>query len=210
MGVLNKLKSEYKNLKEANPLRNPLLLLIKRIWGIFWRVVLGKWFLRNCKTGSLCTTRGIPRIDANGEILLGNRVKVWSHIHKTQLSAGGKGKLIIGDNTFINVGSIISAHFQIKIGKNVQIAPGVIIMDSDFHGVEDRDTQVVPTPITIGDNVWLATRVVVLKGVTIGEGSTVATGSVVTKNIPPFSLAAGIPAKVIKSLKPIESLKVSI
>jgi acetyltransferase-like isoleucine patch superfamily enzyme len=201
MGVLNKLKSEYRNLKESTPLRNPVVLLFKRIWGGGWRIILGKWFLRNCKTGILCTTRGIPRIDANGEIILGNRVKIWSHIHKTQLSAGGKGKLIIGDNTFINVGTIISAHFQIKIGKNVQIAPGVIMMDSDFHGVEDRDAEVIPTPIEIGDNVWLATRVVVLKGVTIGEGSTIATGAVVTKDIPPYSLAAGIPAKVIKSLK---------
>ena len=201
MGILNKLIYEYKNLKERTPLRNPFVLLFKRIWGIFWRVILGKWFLRNCKTGSLCTTRGIPRIDANGEIILGNRVKIWSHIHKTQLSAGGKGKLIIGDNTFINVGTIISAHFQIKIGKNVQIAPGVIMMDSDFHGVEDRDAEVIPTPITIADNVWLATRVLVLKGVTIGEGSTIAAGAVVTKDIPPYSLAAGIPATVIKSLK---------
>lgn len=201
MAIISKLKSEYISLKEGAPLRNPMILLFKRVWGIFWRIVLGKWFLRNCKTGSLCTTRGIPRIDANGEIILGNRVKIWSHIHKTQLSAGGKGKLIIGDNTFINVGTIISAHFQIKIGKNVQIAPGVIMMDSDFHGVEDRDAEVIKTPITIGDNVWLATRVVVLKGVTIGEGSTIATGAVVTKDIPPYSLAAGIPAKVIKSLK---------
>jgi acetyltransferase-like isoleucine patch superfamily enzyme len=201
MEIISKLKNEYSRLKECTPLRNPLMLMFKRIWGIFWRVVLGKWFLRNCSAGSLCTIRGIPRIDANGEIILGNRVKIWSHIHKTQLSAGGKGKLIIGDNTFINVGTIISAHFQIKIGKNVQIAPGVIMMDSDFHGVENRDTEVVKTPITIGDNVWLATRVVVLKGVTIGEGSTIATGAVVTKDIPPYSLAAGIPAKVIKKLK---------
>lgn len=201
MGILNKLKNEYENLKESTPLKNPLVLLFKRIWAVFWRMILGKWFLRNCETGRLCTTRGIPRIDANGKIILGNRVKIWSHIHKTQLSAGGKGKLIIGDNTFINVGTIISAHFQIKIGKNVQIAPGVIMMDSDFHGVKDRDTKVIPTPITIGDNVWLATRVVILKGVTIGEGSTIATGAVVTKDIPPYSLAAGIPAKVIKSLK---------
>jgi acetyltransferase-like isoleucine patch superfamily enzyme len=143
----------------------------------------------------------MPRIDANGEIILGNRVKVWSHIYKTELHAGGKGKLIIGDNTFINCGVIISASSQIKIGKNAQIAVGVVIMDSDFHTVEGNDAEVVPTPITIGDNVWLATRVIVLKGVTIGEGSTIASGAVVTKDIPPYSLAAGVPAKVIKSLK---------
>lgn len=201
MSVISALKKEYISFKENIPLRNPQILIIKRIWTIFWRVVLGKWFLRNCKTGSLCTIRGIPRLDVNGEIILGNRVKIWSHIHKVQLSAGGRGKLIIGDNTFINVGSIISAHFKIKIGKNVQIAPGVIIMDSDFHGVEDRSVEVASTPISIGDNVWIASRAVILKGVKIGEGSTVAAGAVVTKDIPPYSLAAGVPAKVIKNLK---------
>jgi acetyltransferase-like isoleucine patch superfamily enzyme len=196
MSALIQLKNEYIKLKEASPLRNPTLLICNRISAIFWRVILGKWFLRNCKT-----VRGIPEIEANGEIILGDRVKVWSHIQTTQLSAGGKGKLMIGDNTFINVGTIISARFEVKIGKNVQIAPGVIIMDSDFHGVEDRDAKVIATPITIGDNVWLATRAIILKGVTIGEGSTIAAGAVVTKDIPPFSLAAGIPAKVIKSFK---------
>lgn len=201
MGIVSQLKKEYNAQKEANPKRNPMVLFVKRLCSVFWRVVTGKWYLRKCQTGKLCTTRGVPRIDAHGDIILGNRVKVWSHIHKTQLSAGGKGKLIIGDNSFINVGTIISAHYQIKIGKNAQIAPGVIIMDNDFHGVEERDTVETPTPITIGDNVWLATRVVVLKGVTIGEGSTIATGAVVTKDIPPYSLAAGIPAKVIKTLK---------
>jgi len=201
MGIANKLKKEYVSLKSANPRRNPIMLIVERIWCVFWRIVLGKWFLRKCRTGTLCTTRGVPRIDANGEIILGDRVKIWSHIHKTQLSAGGKGRLIIGDNSFINVGAIISAHYQIKIGKNAQIAPGVILMDNDFHGVKDRASIDVSAPITIGDNVWLATRVVVLKGVTIGEGSTIAAGAVVTKDIPPYSLAAGIPAKVIKSLK---------
>ena len=201
MGVFSKLKNEYMRLKEDSPLRNPTVLLFKRIWGVFWRVVLGKFFLRNCKTGRLCTTRGIPRIDVHGEIIMGDRVKVWSHIHKTELHAGGKGKLIIGDNTFINCGVTISASSQIKIGKNVEIAPGVVMMDSDFHNVDGNDAEVVPKPITIGDNVWLSTRVIVLKGVTIGEGSTVASGAVVTKDIPPYSIAAGVPAKVIKSLK---------
>jgi acetyltransferase-like isoleucine patch superfamily enzyme len=201
MGVFSKLKNEYFRLNEEAPLRNPLLLLIKRVWAVFWRLVSAKWFLRKCKTGSLCTTRGVPRIDVIGEIILGNRVRVWSHIHKTELHAGGKGKLIIGDNTFINCGVIISASSQITIGKNVQIATGVIMMDNDFHSVNGEDAEVVSTPITIGDNVWLATRVIVLKGVTIGEGSTIASGAVVTKDIPPYSIAAGIPAKVIKTLR---------
>ena len=60
---------------------------------------------------------------------------------------------------------------------------------------------VYATELSIGDNVWLATRVIVLKGVSIGEGSTIASGAVVTKDIPPYSIAAGVPAKVIKTIK---------
>ena len=202
--MLEKLKKEYQSIKENNPKRNALWLFIKRIWSALWRVAGGKWFLRKCQTGKLCTTRGIPRIDANGEIILGNRVKIWSHIHKTQLSAGGKGKLIIGDNTFINVGTIISAHHLVKIGKNCQIAPGVVVMDNDFHDTGNHDAETKPTPIIIEDNVWLATRAIVLKGITIGKGSTVASGAVVTKDVPPYCIVAGVPAKVIKQLKPEE------
>lgn len=154
-----------------------------------------------CKTGKLVTLRGIPRIDCNGQIILGNRVRIWSHIHKTQLSAGGKGKLTIGDNTFINCGCQISAQNEISIGKNCQIATGVIMMDSDFHGTEGEDSDVKISSIIIEDDVWLATRVVVLKGVRIGKGATIATGAVVTKDIPPYAIAAGVPAKVLKITK---------
>ena len=200
--MIARLRSEYFSIKEANPYRNTFPLFLSRICSAAIRILSSKWFLRNCTTGKLVTTRGKPRIDAFGSIIIGNRVKIWSHITKTQLSAGGKGKLTIGDNTFINCGCAISARNLISIGKNCQIATGVVMMDNDFHGTEDRDKIEEPTPIIIEDNVWLATRVIVLKGVTIGKGSTVASGAVVTKDIPPYSIAAGVPAKVIKSITP--------
>lgn len=200
--MLKRLVKEYKELKENNPLRNPFILFINRVTGALWRVISAKIYLRNCECGKMVTTRGKPRIDCFGRIKLGNRVKIWSHIHKTQLSAGGKATLEVGDNTFINCGTTISARNKIVIGKNCQIATGVVMMDDDFHGTsDDRDSYEAPTPIIIEDNVWLATRVIVLKGVTIGEGSTVASGAVVTKDIPPFCIAAGVPAKVIKKIK---------
>lgn len=199
--MIAQLKKEFKRLKENNPRRNPYYLLVKRIVSAIWRVVNAKIWLIRCKTGKLVTLRGIPRIDCNGQIILGNRVRIWSHIHKTQLSAGGKGKLTIGDNTFINCGCQISAQNEISIGKNCQIATGVIMMDSDFHGTEGEDSDVKISSIIIEDDVWLATRVVVLKGVRIGKGATIATGAVVTKDIPPYAIAAGVPAKVLKITK---------
>lgn len=196
--MIAQLKKEFKRLKSDNPRRNPYYLLVKRIVSIIWRVINAKIWLIRCETGKLVTLRGIPRIDCNGQIILGNRVRVWSHIHKTQLSAGGKGKLTIGDNTFINCGSLISAQNEITIGKNCDIATGVIIMDSDFHGTEGEDSKVKMSSVIIEDDVWLATRVVVLKGVRIGKGAVIATGAVVTKDIPPYAIAAGVPAKVLK------------
>ena len=76
-----------------------------------------------------------------------------------------------------------------------------MIIDSAFHDIdpERRLEPPVADPITIGDNVWLGARVIVLPGVTIGENSVVGVGSVVTRDIPPSSLAVGVPAKVVRS-----------
>jgi acetyltransferase-like isoleucine patch superfamily enzyme len=118
----------------------------------------------------------------------------------TQLYAGPRAELIIGNNTFVNTGTILSATNRIVIGNNVQIANQVILMDGDFHGVDDRDVMKAPSEIIVEDDVWIATRSMILKGVTIGKGSTVAAGSVVTKNVPPYTLVGGVPAKIIRHL----------
>jgi maltose O-acetyltransferase len=105
--------------------------------------------------------------------------------------------LIVGDNSVINEGVHINCRDKVKIGdnvhisSNVQIHTGKLIIDV-FPRVHNKE------PITIGNDVWLASNVVVLAGVTIGEKSIIAAGSVVTKDIPANSLAMGIPAKVVK------------
>ncbi|MEI6212126.1 MAG: DapH/DapD/GlmU-related protein [bacterium] len=72
-------------------------------------------------------------------------------------------------------------------------------MDNDYHSVEDRRQPGVSAPIILGCNVWLGVRVIVLKGVTIGDNAVIGAGSVVTHDIPANSLAAGVPARVIRS-----------
>ena len=74
-------------------------------------------------------------------------------------------------------------------------------MDGDFHGVDDRAEPGKSDAIIIGDNAWLATRSMVLKGVKIGEGATVAAGAVVTKDVAPYTLVGGVPAKLIRKLQ---------
>ncbi|WP_339922121.1 acyltransferase [uncultured Cyclobacterium sp.] len=176
--------------------------LIKNLKTGLFRVVNGKIRLRNCaSTGKLITVRGPLRVEGSGKITVGDHCKIWSHMGVTQLFADRGAELIIGEGTFINTACIVSASNRIVIGKNCQIANQVIIMDGDFHGVDDRDAPGKSDAIIIGDNAWLATRSMILKGVEIGEGATVAAGSVVTKNVAPYTLVGGVPAKLIRNLE---------
>ena len=134
-------------------------------------------------------------------IIVGDNCRIWSHIERTQISAGPRALIAIGANTFINTGTIISSRKQIRIGENCHIANQVIIMDDDFHGVHTREQTSEKEDINIGDKVWIAARAMILKGVTIGEGAVIAAGAVVTKNVAPYTMVGGVPAKVIRSVK---------
>jgi acetyltransferase-like isoleucine patch superfamily enzyme len=167
-----------------------------------WRVFNARWQLRRANKGRLTTLRGRLHLSLQGKLIMGDRVSIWSHLGRTQISVSKHASICIGDNTFINTGCILSSRYQINIGKRCQIANQVIIMDSDFHGVEDRDKMESPSPIIIEDDVWIATRATILKGVHIGKGAVVAAGAVVTRNVPAYSIVGGVPARVIKTLTP--------
>jgi len=108
------------------------------------------------------------------------------------------GKLKIED-TYIGENCIIHVYDRISIGSGTVIAWNVSIMDGDGHSIFYEDEDNKPQPISIEKNVWIGNNVIILKGVTIGEGSIIAAGSIITKSIPPYSLAAGNPARVIKN-----------
>jgi acetyltransferase-like isoleucine patch superfamily enzyme len=167
-----------------------------------WRLASARFYLRRCvAVGQRVTTRGRPRIDAAGKIRLGDNVRIHSHLARTQLSAGEGARLVVGEGTFINSGAVLSARSEVRIGARCQIATGVVLMDCDFHGVDDRDAPGITAPIVIEDDVWLATRAIVPKGVRIGRGSVVAAGAVVTRDVPPYTLVGGVPARPIRTLK---------
>jgi acetyltransferase-like isoleucine patch superfamily enzyme len=112
-------------------------------------------------------------------------------------------RIEIGDGTYIGHRVHIIACGKIMIGKFVMIADGVYISDN-LHGFEDIDRPVAPQPlshpgpVTIEDEVWIGENVSILPNVTVGRHSVVGSNSVVTKDVPPFSVAAGVPAKIIK------------
>lgn len=112
-----------------------------------------------------------------------------------------QGEITIGDFVLISPGTRITAGDKIEIGNSVMMANSVYITDSDWHGIYDRSHRAdTISPVVIHDNVWLGDRSTVLKGVTIGENSIVAAGSVVTKDVPANVVVAGNPAQVVKQL----------
>ena len=112
------------------------------------------------------------------------------------------GDVVIGNYTRIGLHNTIIG--PVKIGSHVNLAQGITVtaLNHNFDDTQKRiDEQGVSTnPVTIEDDVWIGANAVILPGVTIGNHCVVAAGAVVTKDVPPHSLVAGVPAKVIKQL----------
>ena len=117
------------------------------------------------------------------------------------LSVKEKGKIIIGKNAFFNTNCCVICRSEIKIGDNFMASDNVYIRDNDGHNISVDGISYKYKSIEIGNNVWLGRNVIVLKGVKIGNNVIIGAGSVVVKDIPCNCIAAGNPAKVIKSGK---------
>lgn len=176
-----------------------------RFSGMALRVALAKTLLTGrAKTGRWVTMNGIPKMNIRGKLVLHDQVRIWSNIVRARIFVRKGGYLEIGSNSRIN-GCHISASEKIIIGKNVRISQYVLIMDNDFHQVNDHFAEGRKNPIIIEDDVWIAAKATILKGVRIGKGAVVAAGAVVTRDVAPYTLVAGVPAKVIKTLEKRES-----
>jgi acetyltransferase-like isoleucine patch superfamily enzyme len=166
----------------------------------FSKLILSNYYLRNAVTGKMIMCRKKPTLSIKGKLTIGDACKIWSQINTTRISVFKDAELNIGKSTFIN-GARIAVKNRITIGNHVHIGPEVVIMDSDFHDAADLSLNGKSAEINIGDNVWIATRAIILKGVTIGEGAVIAAGAVVTKNVEPYTIVGGTPARLIKRIK---------
>lgn len=173
-----------------------LLLLNKVNIGKGWSVN-GPFFLRVKKRGRIsigenfCSNSGVYAIDNSQE------TKLWVY---------EDGFLYIGDNVGL-ASTCITCQNRIEIGNNTRIGAGSLIMDSDHHSLlpQYRRTSedylhVKSSPVIIGHDVFIGARSIICKGITIGENSIIAAGSVVTKDIPCNEIWGGNPAKFIKKM----------
>ena len=115
-------------------------------------------------------------------------------------------KLIIGDGVSFNYYCHVGCINKIVIGNHVMVGSYVLITDHSHGGLERTSVPVAKRkllskgPVIIGDNVWIGEHACIMPGVTIGEGSIIGANAVVTHDVPPYSVAVGVPAKVVKQL----------
>lgn len=173
-----------------------------RLGGDVAALVRAHVLLRGAELGRRVRLRGRPAVAARGRIVVGDRTQLVSTVATLELVAEPGAVLEIGERSLINFGCSIVAQERVTIGPRSLIGPYCMIMDTGFHRVEpDRRLETPePRPITIGENVWLGARVVVLPGVTIGDDAVVGIGSIVTRDVPPRTVVAGVPAEVVRTL----------
>jgi acetyltransferase-like isoleucine patch superfamily enzyme len=161
-----------------------------------WVKVFVNPFVHTRKKGAVIKDRTRTDLVPFNKFVLGKN----STIEDFSTINNGVGDLIIGDNTLVGMSNVLIG--PVTIGNNVILAQNVVVSGLN-HAYQDinipiKDQPVTTAMITIEDDCWIAANVVITAGVTIGRHSVVAAGSVVTKDVPPFSVAAGNPARVIK------------
>ncbi|GGF27659.1 acyltransferase [Echinicola rosea] len=156
----------------------------------------------NCIFEDGCEVNGLSR---NG-IQLGDNVTIgrFAMIRPTNNYGGAIGEgLKVGSNSSIGHLCYIGCSGYIEIGENVMMSPRVSIYSENHNfsriNLPMKDQGVSRSFVKIEDDCWIASNTIVLAGVTIGKGSVIAAGSVVTKDVPPYSIVGGNPAKIIKS-----------
>lgn len=173
----------------------PLGALVRKGLRYLVELTVARLHLRRVDVvGAHARTNGRPRIDNQGRMEIGAHVLLRSVNVPVELVAEPGATLIIGDGCRLNYGVSVGATAHVALGAHVRVGPYVMITDSDFHDLHQRAVRPPSAPVIIEDHVWIGAKASVLKGVRIGRGAVVATGAVVTRDVPPFTIVAGVPA----------------
>ena len=195
----------------------------------FWIWITGGKSLASEETAggrfALWCGRRLATRHANVEVASDAKISPEARIHprsgririgsKCQIAPGAivQGNVELGENCSVQTGSILIGYGTrenpdgaIRIGNNVRIAPFVQMIAAN-HRFDDTSRPITAQglshqPIVLGDDIWVAGRVMIMAGVTVGSGAILAAGAVVTKDVPPWAICGGVPAKILKSRKP--------
>ena len=186
-----------------------------KLWAQKWR-----WYERNSLPWNrarihfeLMRRGAFARWPVHGnvlEALLEDRLQIGSDTllePGVWITAPAPGRVRIGSGTFLNLGVMVAALALVEIGDHCMFANGCFVTDAD-HRFDDLRRPITwqgfttKGPTRVGDNVWCGANVVITSGVTVGERCVIGANSVVTRDLPPFSIAAGAPARVLRSVQP--------
>lgn len=143
-----------------------------------------------------------PAIQNEGRITFGDRAEFSGAESRSFIRAIAGAKINVGDRSYMNSGVTLTAVEHIIIGDDVKIGSFVAISDYGSHEIF-AGSGIMRSPVTIGNNVWIGRGSFVMPGVSIGDNSVIGAGSVVTKSVPANCVAVGAPARVIRSLPPV-------
>jgi len=179
----------------------PVSVLVRKGFRYLWEMASARIRLRAVDVlGSHARTLGRPRIENFGRIEIGRDVLLRSVNVPVELATGPSGVLRIGDGVRLNYGVSVAAQKEVIIGHRTRIGPYVMIVDSDFHDPYDRSRRPPARPVVIEDDVLIGAKASVLRGVRVGRGAIIGTGAVVTRDVEPFDIVAGVPAHVVGRL----------
>jgi len=182
----------------------PLHVRAQRALRYVWELTSARLRLRAAtQVGPHARTLGTPRIDNQGTLTLGAHVLLRSVNVPVELAVSPGATLTIGDGCRLNYGVSIAATSRVEIGAHVRIGTYVSIADTDFHDLHRRGERPPSRPVVIEDHVWIGGKATVMRGVRIGRAAVIGTGAVVTRDVAPFAIVAGVPARVVGQVDPL-------
>lgn len=179
--------------------------MFTKAWKRFKKNLVTFRFRHRMKVGRGCVVEGPIFTDGNRYITIGTNFCAKPGMHLECINTGNyTPKLIIGDDVSMERSVRINAIREVKIGNNVKIGANVLITDYQFGKTDSETLRIVPADrdlntrgaVHIEDNVLIGPRAIILPGVTVGKGAVIGAGAVVTRNVQPYSVVVGTPARI--------------